>query len=85
MQISWNITDNELVTVLAHNFTKNGTYLKNFPRFYLDLKAYIVQSFIKFWKVTGNSQFTDLLQSYYILTLKKWLVLKFQKPNSIRF
>ena len=34
MQNPWNITDNELVTALAHNFTKNGTHLKNFLGFY---------------------------------------------------
>ena len=52
----WNITDNELVTVLAHSFTKNGTHLKNFLGLYLNLNAYIVQSFLKILK--SNRQFT---------------------------
>ena len=38
----WNITDNELGAVLANNFIKNGTHLKNFQGFCLDLNAYIV-------------------------------------------
>ena len=46
----WNVTGNELVTVLAHDFTKNGTHLKNFLGFYLDLNAYIVQSFLKIFE-----------------------------------
>ena len=68
MQNSWNINENELVAVLAHNFTKNGTHLKDFQRFYLNLNAYIVEPFQKFWKATGNSHYTDFLQSYYILS-----------------
>ena len=50
MQNSWNINENELVAVLAHNFTKNGTHLKDFQRFYLNLNAYIVEPFSKILK-----------------------------------